>query len=198
MKNDTKIEQQLRNIFSEEFIDIDPPENFTENILAKLPEVESRTSYQSFKHICGGMWDKITRPITFSFSPLQLAVVLIVFCGSAVVFAPLNFSKVASRPVTMVKQQPVRFALYDPEQKFSSAVVIGSFNKWQSRGFEMSYDEQQKTWILEHELPEGDYEYVFLVNGESSIPDPRALFYVQDNFGNKNSLIQVGGVRHDL
>ena len=198
MNNDTNIEKQLRSILSEEFIDIDPPENFAKNIMANLPEMESKTYFQSVKHICWCIWDKITKPITFSFSPLQVAVVLMCFFGSAVVFAPFNYSKTVSRPVAIVKQQPVRFALYDPEQKFSSAVVIGSFNKWQSRGFEMSYDEQQEAWVLEHELPEGDYEYVFLVNGDSSIPDPRAVFYVQDSFGNKNSLIQVGGVQHDL
>jgi len=52
--------------------------------------------------------------------------------------------------------------------------------------------------VLEHALPSGDYEYVFLVNGESSMPDPRAVFYVQDSFGNKNSLLQVSGVQHEL
>jgi 1,4-alpha-glucan branching enzyme len=94
--------------------------------------------------------------------------------------------------------KPVAFTLHDPHRKFSSAVVIGSFNKWQSRGFEMTYDESQQTWVLEHALPAGDYQYVFLIDGESSMPDPRAVFYIQDSFGNKNSLLQVGGVQHAL
>lgn len=204
--NKNIFEDQLRTVLSEEFSDVKPPENFTQNVMNQLPKTAPKhVSYgKKIGHLCSSIWNNITKPITVSASPLQVVVsVAVIFCS---VFALKNSSlenigvKHSDLPSTYTTTglKRVAFALSDPDRNFSSAVVIGSFNKWQSQGFEMHYDESREAWVLEHALPSGDYEYVFLVNGESSMPDPRAVFYVQDSFGNKNSLLQVSGVQHEL
>lgn len=207
MNRKNTIEKQLRTLFQEdEFADVNPPEDFLQNVMQQLPK---RTSEPvSFFSKCGQLgqrlWNTLTRPMTISVSPMQVAASLavVLYSVSFVYDLPKGKENKMVKAVPLASEvghlKPVSFALYDPDRNFTSAVVIGSFNKWQSRGFEMSYDKVQEAWVLEHELPPGEYEYVFLVNGEAPMPDPRAVFYVQDSFGNKNSLLQVGGVQHEL
>ena len=53
----------------------------------------------------------------------------------------------------------------------------------------MKKDRQLGVWSLELSLPEGRYEYGFLVDGQRVIPDPRALIHQDDGFGNRNSVL---------
>lgn len=200
-------EDQLRELFREDdFLDVEPPDDFVQNVMGSLPNRTPETSsgFDRFSRVMRSCWELFSNPVTVNISPLQIAASLAVVLCSISFLYDLPYRKqgrlveaVHTTPVGL-RLKAVSFALPDPDRKFSSAVVIGSFNKWQSQGFEMSYDEEKDAWVLEHELPPGDYEYVFLVDGDAPMPDPRAAFYVQDNFGNKNALLQVGGVMHDL
>jgi hypothetical protein len=38
-------------------------------------------------------------------------------------------------------------------------------------------------------LPDGRYEYMFLVDGQKMIQDPEALIHQEDGFGNQNSVL---------
>jgi len=40
-------------------------------------------------------------------------------------------------------------------------------------------------------LPPGNYEYVFVVDGERWVADPRAARYRPDGFGNNNAMLTV-------
>ena len=73
----------------------------------------------------------------------------------------------------------------------SSAAVIGDFNSWSPKGFEMRWDEGSKQWVLPLKLKNGRYEYAFLVDGKQVLPDPAALFSRDDGFGSKNSILIV-------
>lgn len=199
------VEEQLRILFSEEFNDVAPPQNFAEEVMQQVKESEPHPEPigKKIAKFCLEVWNCCSKPRTISFSPLQVALCFcLIFCSIVVHSSFFKTERVEQNIVkaSLCKQgaKSVTFALYDPQKKYSSAVVIGSFNKWQSRGFEMSYDESQKTWVLEHELPAGDYEYVFFVDGTAPMPDPSSVFYVQDSFGNKNSLLHVGGGLHEL
>ncbi|MEZ0576752.1 hypothetical protein ACAG65_12090 [Halodesulfovibrio aestuarii] len=200
-------EERLRKLFHEDgFLDVEPPDNFLENVMGNLPNKVPTTlsPFDRFSRGIRNCWSIFSNPITVNISPLQVTAsfALIFCCISFLYDTPYRkqgrlVNAVQTTPVAL-QLKAVSFALPDPDRKFSSAVVIGSFNKWQSQGFEMSYNEEKEAWVLEHELPPGDYEYVFLVNGDAPLPDPRAAFYVHDSFGNKNALLQVGGVLHDL
>jgi hypothetical protein len=200
------VEEQLRILFSEEFNDVAPPQNFAEEVMQQVKKSASPPEAFSNKiaKACLEIWNSWSKPRTISFSPLRVAVCFcLIFCSMLAVhpsFLNEERSEQSVMSASLRKQgvKPVTFALPDPQKRYSSAVVIGSFNKWQSRGFEMSYDESQEAWVLEHELPAGDYEYVFFVDGTVPMPDPSSVFYVQDSFGNKNSLLHVGGALHEL
>jgi hypothetical protein len=92
--------------------------------------------------------------------------------------------------VTRVSQQErasVVFTLALPGAH--SVAVIGSFNGWNPRGFEMKFDETKKSWSITLPLPEGRHEYAYLVDGEKVVPDPGAVFFQEDGFGNRNSVL---------
>jgi 1,4-alpha-glucan branching enzyme len=46
-------------------------------------------------------------------------------------------------------------------------------------------------WTINVELPEGHYEYQFLVNGKTWVTDPNADAYRPDGFGRENAVVDV-------
>jgi 1,4-alpha-glucan branching enzyme len=73
----------------------------------------------------------------------------------------------------------------------SRVELIGSFNQWRPGDFVMKWDESRKAWVVSLDLQKGRYEYAFLVDGVKVVPDPNALIYRDDDFGNKNSILIV-------
>ena len=60
----------------------------------------------------------------------------------------------------------------------------------------MKKDETKGAWTLVLQLPAGRYEYAFVLDGQTIIPDPLAEFYEDDGFGNQNGVLIVGN-HHD-
>lgn len=69
--------------------------------------------------------------------------------------------------------------------------VVGSFNGWGPHKTEMRKDDNG-TWRAVLHLPAGRYEYAFLVDGTRIELDPRAEFFQDDCFGNRNNILVVG------
>jgi len=123
------------------------------------------------------------RPLT-AIPALTLAVALIAL------------AVVKNQPVTedpAMRLATVRFILHDTDMHARNVSVIGSFNNWRADRSVMWYSSEAKAWILEAQLPPGDHEYLFLVNGEQLVPDPNAPMTSDDGFGNRNSIVFVNG-----
>jgi len=68
--------------------------------------------------------------------------------------------------------------------------LSGSFSEWQA---EYKLEKNANgLWSVEVPLESGRYEYMFVVDGERWIADPKALHYQDDGFGGKNAVIIVG------
>lgn len=89
------------------------------------------------------------------------------------------------------KQELVSVVFTFEHPQARSVSLIGSFNQWNPRGFEMRSRGQEKVWVLELRLPPGRYEYAFIVDGEVVKTDPTSPFSERDGFGNQNSIIFV-------
>jgi hypothetical protein len=87
----------------------------------------------------------------------------------------------------------VRFILHDADMHARKVSVIGSFNNWREERSVMWYSRDAQAWILEAQLPPGDHEYLFLVDGKQLVPDPNAPMTSDDGFGNRNSIVFVNG-----
>ena len=136
------------------------------------------------------LWVK--SPKSNTFIPLRVAPVAIALSGILVLSGYFLFRQQDSRIYSDQGKSgiPVVFSLSTPEAR--SVAVIGTFNGWKSKGHEMHFDPEKRSWSLTVRLPEGRYEYAFLVDGEKILPDPDALFYQEDGFGNENSVMILG------
>lgn len=80
-----------------------------------------------------------------------------------------------------------------PMPQVSRVQIIGSFNGWNPRGYDMQWDATRREWTLRVKLPRGRHEYAFLVDGRTVVADPQAFLYSEDGFGHRNALLIING-----
>ena len=84
----------------------------------------------------------------------------------------------------------VRFELRVPQAQ--RVMLAGDFTHWQARI--PLHKKPDGTWAAEIPLHPGNYEYMFIVDGDRWISDPRASQYRADGFGNNNAVLTVPSV----
>jgi hypothetical protein len=131
----------------------------------------------------------LAAPRSLTISPIKLIPVALGVCVGLLLIT--HFVSEQKFPIHQGKENLVSviFTLQYPQAR--SVSLIGSFNQWDPKGFEMSSHEEGNRWVLELKLPTGRYEYAFLVNGEAVLSDPTSPFSESDGFGNQNSIIFV-------
>ena len=82
---------------------------------------------------------------------------------------------------------PVRFKFAHPTA--TTVCIAGTFNDWQPAAKPMRSTGVGQWW-KETNLPPGDYEYCFVVDGQWQ-PDPLARESVPNPFGGQNSVLKV-------
>jgi len=113
----------------------------------------------------------------------------------ALLFLPFG-SRVIEDPIgattTMVGERPVyvQFVLEAPDA--SSVAVAGDFNEWEPE-VELVDPDGDGIWSGRLLLPPGVHKYMFVVNGTEWMPDPLAEQWVEDGFGNRNSVLAITG-----
>jgi 1,4-alpha-glucan branching enzyme len=83
----------------------------------------------------------------------------------------------------------VSFTFYAPEAR--SVAIAGTFNAWDTHKNRLSGPDNNSVWHIIIPLPEGRYEYLFIVDGKKWQPDP-VVPEVDDGFGGKNSVLLIG------
>ena len=81
----------------------------------------------------------------------------------------------------------VRFSIDMPEA--SRVSLVGDFNGWDEQAVGLKL--RDGTWTTKVRLKPDRYQYMFLIDGERWLPDPRADEHVDDGYGNRNSIIDV-------
>ncbi len=139
------------------------------------------------------LWQRAWSPVSVSMSPLLAgALVLVIFVTGGLVFDRLT-GLLLMAPVSprVVQGTPVVFYLQDPSAK--TVAVMGSFNNWNPKGYEMMQDPDTGLWTLQIHLDTGRHEYVFWIDNQRTAPDPGADLVREDDFGNRNSVLFVKG-----
>ena len=72
-----------------------------------------------------------------------------------------------------------------------SVHVVGSFNDWGPVSIPLEELEHDGIWRAAVVLPTGTHEYMFVVDGERWVVDPLAGRFVDDGFGQENSVMIV-------
>ena len=82
-----------------------------------------------------------------------------------------------------------RFVLVAPEA--SSVQLTGDFLSWSREGIELEDLRGTGVWTADVSLEPGVYQYTFVIDGSRWLADPTALSYVDDGFGQVNSVVIV-------
>ena len=165
--------------------DVEPPDKLIESVMARI---------QPKKIV---WWRRILRQLQIPFYVTPLKIVPFGASATALIIVALIFLgrtpdvKDTAQTLMGVKKllAAVTFTLNMPDA--SNVEVIGSFNQWTPNGFRMHWDERRGLWVLSVPLERGRYEYAFLVDGKTILPDPKAFMQQDDGFGNKNSILII-------
>jgi len=93
-----------------------------------------------------------------------------------------------AKPVAPASMVTVRFVLVAPEAHNVS--LAGTFNQWDARATPLVRSGASGVWTATLQLPAGQHQYAFVVDGQRWVPDPGAPA-VDDGFGRRNSVLTL-------
>lgn len=89
-----------------------------------------------------------------------------------------------------VQEDQISFYYFDPSNQAEQVSVVGSFNGWNARGYELR-SRSPGFWQITIPSPAaGNYAYKFLVD-DHWVHDPENLLRVEDGYGGFSSILEV-------
>ena len=156
------------------------PADFTQNLMTKISqkEVQIQTSWI----------DRIKKQV--SIPQLSFRLVGVAAAAALVVFFAFTFIFNAPDAPSICSAE-VQFSLRIGDDKAHTVAIAGDFNGWNPQANTLEDPDGDGIWTATLDLEPGRYEYMFVLDGEEWFPDPNALRYVKDGFGNKNAILEI-------
>jgi hypothetical protein len=166
------------------------PVELTKNIMAKIlqeeiqiqsswiDQLKRRVSIPSLSF--PRKWESI---FSFRLVGVTAAAALIIFFAFTFIFNLPNTSSICSAKV--------QFSLNLSNNKTHTVAIAGDFNSWNPGDNLLEDANGDGIWTGTLKLKPGRYEYMFVLDGKKWVPDPNALRYVKDGFGNKNAILEI-------
>ncbi|HBY56746.1 MAG TPA: hypothetical protein DEG96_02615 [Candidatus Atribacteria bacterium] len=159
------------------------PADFTQNIMAKISQREIQ--------IQSSFLDQLKKRAfipRFSFRLLGAAA-----ATALLVFFAFTFILNTNSPDnSSICSAEVQFSLrISDSNKVHTVAIAGDFNGWDPQANTLQDPEGDGIWTATLKLPPGRYEYMFVLDGEKWLPNPNALRYVKDGFGNRNAILEI-------
>lgn len=125
----------------------------------------------------------LVRPRAVRISPLAAAAAIALVAWSVTQFAlgPMSAESVDDRVY-------VQFLISAPEAR--TVALAGDFNEWDPT-IQLDDPDGDGLWSARVALEPGVHEYMFVIDGSEWRPDPNALSYSDDGFGQQNSVLAV-------
>jgi len=156
------------------------PVDFTQSIMAKITQGEIQ--------IQSSWIDRIRKQISIP----RLSFRLIGAATLAVLGIFFAFTFIFNTPDTYpICSAEVKFSLKINDNNAHTVAVVGDFNGWDPQVNLLEDPEGDGIWTGTLKLEPGKYEYMFVLDGEKWFPDPNALRYVKDGFGNRNAILEI-------
>jgi 1,4-alpha-glucan branching enzyme len=83
----------------------------------------------------------------------------------------------------------VRFAVAHASARM--VALAGSFNGWSTSAHPLTLERQRGLWTVLVELPPGEHQFMYVVDGTEWISPPFAEDYADDGFGSRNGIVVV-------
>lgn len=110
-----------------------------------------------------------------------------------VMLAALTLVCGCTRSIQLESPKPfdggVRFTVLAPEAK--KVCVVGSFNSWVKGATPMKMMDASGLWSVDVPLKEGEYTFMYLIDGVQWLTPPLAEDFVTDGFGQINGVVVV-------
>ena len=166
------------------------PADFTQSLMAKISQEEIQIQTSWIDHLKKQIsipslsfprkWESV---FSFRLAGVAATAVLIVF---------LAFTFIFNTPDTYpICSAEVQFSLKINDNKAHTVAIAGDFNGWNPQANILEDTDGDGIWTGTLKLEPGRYEYMFVLDGEKWFPDPNALRYVKDGFGNKNAILEI-------
>jgi hypothetical protein len=156
------------------------PADLTQSIMAKISQEEIQIQSSWIDHIK----KQISFPrLSFRLAGAAAIAALIVFFAFTFIFNIPDTSLICSAEV--------QFSLKINDNKAHTVAIAGDFNGWNPQANILEDLEGDGIWTGTLKLEPGRYEYMFVLDGEKWFPDPNALRYVKDGFGNRNAILEI-------
>ena len=173
------------------------PADFTQNLMAKISqeEIQIQTSWMDhlkkqitipslpFPNLSLSFPRKRESILSFRLAGIATITALVMFFAFTFIFNTPNAPAVCSAEV--------QFSLRINDNKAHTVAIAGDFNGWNPQANILEDPEEDGIWTGTLKLEPGRYEYMFVMDGEKWFPDPNALRYVKDGFGNKNAILEI-------
>ena len=156
------------------------PADFTQSIMTKISQKEIQ--------IQSSWIDRIKKQVSIP----QLSFRLVGAAAAAALIVFFAFTFVFNTPDTSpICSAEVQFSLRINDNKAHTVAIAGDFNGWNPQANFLEDLKGDGIWTGTLKLEPGRYEYMFVLDGEKWFPDPNALRYVKDGFGNKNAILEI-------
>jgi len=157
------------------------PASLTRNIMATITREEHKIQSSWLEKIKKSI---IIPKLSFRFVGSAVATT------AAVLF--FTFTFLFNAPVaTPICSSEVQFSLKLGDLASNSVAIAGDFNGWNPEDNILEDPDGDGVWTGTLNLEPGRYEYMFVLDGEKWVPDPNALRFVKDGFGNRNSILEI-------
>lgn len=136
-------------------------------------------------------WRALVEPRVFTLRPaLAAAAAVVLVVLSSVLTMLINDGPASTPPGSAPGTILVRFELRLPQAE--RVALAGTFNGWSDSSIVFARAGEADQWTVTVALTPGRYQYLFVVDGERWVPDPKAHAQIEDEFGQMNSLLVVG------
>jgi hypothetical protein len=132
-------------------------------------------------------WTWLVSPRPLRLSPLGMLGLAAAAVVGVLLWRPAGSGEQA-RETAIATAVTTRFTFVAPQAQ--RVAVTGDFAHWKPEGHSLARG-ADGVWTVEIPLAPGIHHYVFVVDGSRWAPDPRALWSVDDGFGNQNSVTMV-------
>jgi 1,4-alpha-glucan branching enzyme len=83
----------------------------------------------------------------------------------------------------------VRFTVFVPGAK--QVFLVGSFNGWAKESTPMNSMDGSSLWSVDVPLTQGEYTFMYVIDGVQWMTPPHAEDFVTDGFGQRNGVVIV-------
>jgi len=173
------------------------PETLTQSIMTKITQKEIEIESSWINNLKKQISITILSfpSLSLSFPRRRESILSFRLAGSlaataAIIFFAFTF--IFNIPTTSpVCSSEVQFSLKLGDKVNHIVAIAGDFNGWNHENNLLEDSNGDGIWTGTLKLEPGRYEYMFVLDGKEWVPDPNALRYVNDGFGNRNSILEI-------